>query len=93
MSTTDPLSNPTGTVTVANPPAQQKTWGEWFSSGLESAKKTVGLGPATDSNAAADALGTPKGDTMLGGGYRKRRNVTRSKKMSGRKKTRGVKRH
>ena len=87
MSTTDPLS-PTGTVNVANPPTQ--SWADWMKQKVNS---TFGTTPVTDSAAAANALGTPKGDTMLGGGYRKRRNVTRSKKMSGRKKTRGVKRH
>jgi hypothetical protein len=87
MSTTDSLSNPTGTVTVSSPP--QRTWSDWFSGHVETAKKAVGVSPATDSGAAANALGTPAGDTMLGGGYRKRRNVTRNRKVVGRKKTRG----
>jgi len=89
MSTTDSLSNPTGTVT-ANVP--QRTWSDWFSGHVETAKKAVGVtptNPIASSDGAANALGTPTGDTMLGGGYRKRRNVTRSKKVVGRKKTRG----
>jgi hypothetical protein len=88
MSTTDSLSNPTGTVSVSSPP--QRTWSDWFSGHVETAKKAVGVTPVTDSNSAANMLGTSRCDTMLGGAHRKRRNVTRNKKMGGgRKKTRG----
>ena len=89
MSTTDPLS-PTGTVSANLPKPEEES----YLSGLFRRTKEGIFGktsqnPMVDSNAAADALGTPKGDTMLGGGYRKRRNVTRSKKVVGRRKTRG----
>jgi len=87
MSTTEPM----GTVTVANPP---KPEGESYLSGLFQRAKEGIFGktpqsPMVNSAAAANALGTSPGDTMLGGGYRKRRNVTRNRKVVGRKKTRG----
>ena len=79
-----PDLTPQGTVV-----GPQRTWGEWFSGHVETAKKTVGVTPSNpivSSDGAADAFGTPKGDTMLGGGYRRRK--TRSKRMGSRKKTR-----
>ena len=79
---------PQGTVSVSNPPSSPgKTWSEWLNGHVETAKKTLGVTPSTP------IVNSPPGDTMLGGGYRKRRNVTRGKKLrgGGSKKTRGRK--